>query len=136
MLGGLWPSVTVLKAEELAPVEEVREGDSLNLVLQNFDLRWGEVVVELVQAERVEGREGAVLGLRSTTALVTLEKETAAAATTADEEEDGMVEVGVVAPAPVNGAGSMRCFVRALYVGLPGIFAMSNAITLRRRAAG
>lgn len=142
MLGGLWPSVTVLKAEELVPVEEVREGDSLNLVLQNFDLQWGEVVVELVQAGRVVGgREGAMLGLRGTTTLMTLAKKTpAAAAATVDdggaapEEEDGIEEVSVVAPAPVNGAVSMRCFVRASYVGLPGIYAMSNAFTLRRIA--
>lgn len=139
MLGGLWPSVIVLKVEELAPVEEVREGNSLNLVLQNFDLRWGDVVVELVQAGRVGGgREGAMLGLRGTTTLVTLDKKRAPATDNgaAAEEEDGIEEVGVVAPAPVNGAVSMRCFVRASYVGLPGIYAMSNAFTLRRRAGG
>lgn len=127
LFSSFWPTVTVLSEKEVAPLSQVVEGERVSIHLQNFSLERAKVVVQLVTAAGGDGSS-------STTTIATLDKASMQA-----EEDDGNWELAWVVPVlPSSRSGgersSVRCYLRASYVGLPAIFAMSNAFTLRSEA--
>jgi len=107
--GSLWPDITVVSAYEVAPIQHAVANQPYTLLLEGFAMK-ADVTVELFQGTQNSGvevtRVPGDMGIGETR------------------------EVAWTAPAPMNGDGGNRAYVRAYHVGMPGIFAQSEVFYL------